>query len=138
MAVWESDVWSPLKETRLSGSWGFIFGFWLITLTILIPAIFLLSLIYAQSQNPTWKPFHKYYTKEALTYVMLLAGNWMFFGVLEDFGCYVIWGVDRFYELAPWFHRGLWIGGLPWIYWIIIPGIILIALSLYLRKKLGD
>jgi len=67
----------------------------------------------------------------------LLIGNWMFFGVLEDFGCFLIWGVaDTFNPTYAYWHHDWFFNIVPLFYLIAIPGIILIITSLWFSINL--
>jgi len=57
---------------------------------------------------------------------------------LEDFGCYVIWGVAETFgpDLYAGQIHGVWIGGLPVFYLSAIPGIIMIIISLWYSRKI--
>jgi len=69
--------------------------------------------------------------------ILLVCGCYMFYGVLEDFGCYVIWGIET---LSPSSYGGIhhqeWFYGLfPTLYFLAIPGIILIIVAFYWSRR---
>lgn len=105
-------------------------------MTFLIPLTFLTMLVYAQSREENYKMFGKKYTIEASIFLMLLAGDWMTFGAFEDFGCYIIWGLENFYRDAQVFHGDRFLWGIPILYYMIIPGLILQVLGLWFSRRL--
>ncbi|MHA1379190.1 MAG: hypothetical protein ACTSRG_12480 [Candidatus Helarchaeota archaeon] len=53
---------------------------------------------------------------------------------MEDFGCDIIWGLENFYLYAQRFHTS-WFLGIPTLYYMIIPGIIIQTLVLWYSRK---
>ena len=141
VSIWESPLWNPGDIFIVYGGDNWHYGFWGLMQTFIVPLTFLTMFIYAQSREEDYVPFGKEYSKEASLYLLLLIGDWMTFGVMEDFGCYVIWGLDKFYDYAHRIHAS-WFLGVPTLYWMIIPGIILQTLALIysrqFRKKLKN
>jgi hypothetical protein len=67
-------------------------------------------------------------------YTGYIIGLMMVFGVLEDFGCYILWGMEYFNpDFAIWIPHWTW--GIPTFYFMAIPGIIIILITLYYSKK---
>ena len=92
--------------------------------------------VYAQSQQADYQRFGRKETIEASLLLMLLIGNFGTLGALEDFGCYIIWGLDQFYVHAPYFHGTNFVLGIPTLYWVLVPfGLVLQLLSLVLIWK---
>ena len=135
VSVWESPLWKPFDGIDCVGGWDWMWGLWGLMFMFIIPLAFLTMFVYAQSREENYKIFGKEYTKEASIYLMLIAGNWMTFGVMEDFGCYIIWGLDKFAEYAAVIHQDRFFLGIPTLYYMIIPGIILQILSLFLIRR---
>ena len=136
VSIWESPIWNPGDAFDCTGSWDWHWGFWGLTQIFLIPAALLTMFVYAQSREPNYKMFGKEYSKEAFVFLGLLIGNYMTFGVLEDFGCYVIWGLDKFYSYAPLFHGDeFFLGVIPYLYLMAIPGVILQTITLWYSRK---
>ena len=134
VTVWESSIWGP--PPTVFGKWDWLWGFWGLTMMFLVPLTFLTMFVYAQSQRPDYKIFGKKETIEASLFLMLIIGNYGSFGALEDFGCYIIWGLDRFYKDAWHFHRENMFLGIPTLYWILLAfGLPLQILSLWLITK---
>ncbi len=131
VSIWESPLWNPGDLFFCYGGWDWHWGFWGLMQTFLVPSSFLAMFIYAQSREQDYVPFGKKYAIEAAWFLMLLVGNWMTFGVMEDFGCYIIWGLENFYPYASYIHDGNFFLGIPTLYWMIIPGIILQFLALW-------
>ena len=135
VTIWETDLWNPDGGVCSSGTWNWHWGLWGLMFMFLIPLTLLSMFVYAQSRESDYKIFGKYYTIEASVFLMLIAGNYFTFGPLEDFGCYVIWGLDKFQAQAPLFHDTFW-WGIPSLYYLIIPGIILQVLAFWLSRRL--
>ena len=96
IAIWEHDIWDPV-EVCTSQGWWWHYGFWWVMYSVIIPLMFITMFLMANN----WKP-----KKEKLFwYGALLCGNWWFFGPLEDFMCYVFWGLDKFHEYKYVFHN---------------------------------
>ena len=134
VSVWESPLWNPWDPFFCRGGADWHYGFWGLSQTFIIPATFLAMFIYAQSREENYVPFGKEYSKEAALFLMLLIGNWMTFGVIEDFGCYVIWDISRFHFYAYRIHAS-WFLGIPTLYYMIIPGIIVQILALWFSRE---
>ncbi|MDD1779259.1 MAG: hypothetical protein LUQ65_13920, partial [Candidatus Helarchaeota archaeon] len=136
VSIWEAPIWNPGDAFNLTGSWDWHWGFWGLTQMFLIPGLFLAMFVYAQSREENYQRFGKKYTKEAVAFLGLVIGNFMAFGPLEDFGCYVIWGLDKFYAYAPLFHGANFVFGvIPTLYLMIIPGVILQTITLLYSRK---
>lgn len=140
ITVWESSIWGP--PPTVFGAWDWVWGFWGLTMMFLIPLTFLTMFVYAQSQRADYQMFGRKETIEASLLLMLLIGNFATFGALEDFGCYIIWGLDQFYVHAPYFHGTNMFLGIPNLYWMLLPlGLTLQILSLWLirlwRKRMA-
>jgi hypothetical protein len=112
VSVWESPIWFPGDSVDSTGGPLWHYGFWWLFMGLILIA-FLLMFIYAQSREKDYKPFGKKYSKEASVYLVFLIGNWLTFGALEDFGCYIIWGLDKFYEYAQYIHQDRFFLGIP-------------------------
>ena len=136
VSVWESPIWFPGDGLFSPSNNDWHYGFWGLTQMFLIPLTFLTMFVYAQSREEGYKMFGKKYTKEATGFLVLLVGNYMTFGVLEDFGCYVIWGLDKFYEYAPMIHGpDFFLGVVPYLYLMAIPGLILQTIALWYSRR---
>lgn len=141
VTIWESSIWGP--PPTVFGKWDWMWGFWGLTMMCLLPLTFLTMFVYAQSQRPDYKMFGKKESIEASLVLMLIIGNYGSFGALEDFGCYIIWGLDKFYEYAAYFHGPRMFLGIPTLYWwLLLPGLVLQILALWLitkyNKKYGE
>lgn len=136
VTVWETDLWNPVGGTCSGGTWNWHWGLWGLLYMFLIPLTFLCMFVYAQSREADYKMFGKYYTHEALLFLMLIIGNWCTFGPIEDFGCYVIWGLEHFQAYAPLFHQDRFLWGIPTLYYLMIPGIIMQVLAFWLSRQL--
>lgn len=125
-SVWESGIWGG--NTNLHATNVFTYGLWLLSYG-LIGCSFLAMFIDKEGFNK-----HK-----IVIFGGLLMGDWMFFGVLEDFGCFIIWGVERTFNPSFAYWHLNWIFGLfPTFYLMAIPGAILIILSLWKSRTLDQ
>jgi len=136
VTVWESPLWNPGDGIDCVGGWDWLWGLWGLMFMFLIPLAFLSMFIYAQSREEKYKIFGKYYSIEASIFLMLLVGNWFTFGVVEDFGCYIIWGLENFHTYAAIIHGDAFLWGIPSLYWYIISGLILQVLAFSLSRML--
>ncbi|NVM27496.1 MAG: hypothetical protein HWN65_01530 [Candidatus Helarchaeota archaeon] len=136
ISVGESSMWDPFDGYFCYGSKLWMWAFWGLLIMFVVPIAFLTMFIYAQSQRPDYKVFGKKESIEASLVLMLIVGNYGTFGAFVDFGCYIIWGLDRFYEYAVIFHGSRFFLGIPTLYWIKLPfGLVLQILSLWLIRK---
>ncbi len=134
ITVWESSIWGP--PLFIEGAWDWGWGFWGLTMMFLIPLTFLTMFVYGQSQRPDYQLFGRRESIEASLFLTFLIGNFGTFGALEDFGCYIIWGLDHFHDYALIYHKTNFILGIPTLYWILLPlGLLLQILALVLIWK---
>ena len=136
VTVWETDLWNPVGGMCSGATWNWSWGMWGLLFMFLIPLTFLTMFVYAQSREEDYKIFGRRETIEASVFLMLIAGNYFTFGPIEDFGCYVIWGLEKFQAYAPLFHHDRFLWGIPNLYYLIIPGIIMQVLAFWLSRRL--
>lgn len=67
---------------------------------------------------------------------ILILGTMLLMGVVEDFGCFIIWGLEHFNPAEATWH--VWIGNIiPIFYLTAIPGGVLTCIGLILGRKYG-
>jgi len=118
VSVWEALLKPGLMESinidYLTALWGIT-----MPMTVSIPVVLYLVFQYEHKKTYSWK--------EAGYLVILLAGCYMFYGVLEDFGCYIIWGVAKTFNPTVAYWHVLWFYDIfPVYYFMAVPGIIMI------------
>lgn len=136
-SVWEASVWAP-GPPDCHGDISFSWGLW-----ILVYGLIGLSFValYAINQSNYMNfDFSGINWKNIGLLSTLVVGNILFFGVLEDLGCYIIWGVEETFgpnKYAGEIHQS-WVGLIPTFYLSAVPGIILIVISLYYSRKIKE
>jgi hypothetical protein len=135
-SVWEAAIWGPSPydcHSTANFSWGL---WWLVHGLIAISYVALYAI---NQSNYMDFDFSGIKWKDIAILSGLALGNVLFFGVLEDFGCYIIWGLDTFSQdsVAGSIHHS-WVGPIPTFYLTAIPGLILIVVSLWYSRKIEN
>lgn len=128
IAVWEA-------ATKQSVGIGYLTGLWIITGGFIVTMPFILYLGFKFERRDIWS------YKEAGMLGLLVLGCAMFYGFLEDFSCFIIWGLEYFNPTyAYWFPPEWWfLGVVPYHYLFLgIPGIILIVISLWWSRRVVE
>ncbi len=125
-AALRPDITYPdIPQQYMVALWGII----TVTATC-IPFIFYLAFKY--ENRDLWSG------KEALFLGILVVGCYLFYGAMEDFCCFVIWGLEYLNPTDAYWITS-WIGGIVPTHYVLLgaPGIVLIGhsvLAQYLRS----
>jgi hypothetical protein len=126
-----ASVWEALIINIIPGTAPiYLFSMWWITFGFAAASFPITYTIYQKQTQQTilWR--------KTLSLGALVAGIVLFMGVLQDFGCFIIWGLEHFNPLEAYWH--VWMGNLmPWWYLAAIPGGFLILLGLYSGRITG-
>ncbi len=123
-SAWESLVVTLIPDTGHI----YLFTIWWLTYGIAAFSFLIVYLVF-QMQIP-----RKINWNKTISLLILIVGVVLFMGVLEDFGCFFIWGLEYFIPTEVTWHD--WIGNvIPVFYLTAIPGLFLLVLGLYLGRK---
>jgi hypothetical protein len=137
-SIWEAAIWGPNSSGHGNQNWiEFRVGLWWILYGLI--AFSFIALYTVHQSDVLNFDFSGVKWKNVLWLSILVVGSILVFGVLEDFGCYLIWGLDTFdiTGIAGMIHYG-WTWGLPNFYYTALPGIIMIIASLWYSRRLND
>jgi MFS family permease len=125
------SAWESLIITIISGTGPlYLFLIWWVTYGIAAISFLVIDRVAQRriSKQIKWD--------RSIALGILILGLILLMGVMEDFGCFLIWGLEHFNPSEVTWHT--WIGNtIPIFYLTAIPGGILTCIGLVLGRKFG-
>jgi hypothetical protein len=119
-------------DFRVTTSIPYLVVLWGVTMVFVVLMPIFLYVSFKLEKRDIWS------WKEGAFLLLLGVGCALFYGVLEDFGCFIIWGVsETFNPTYAYWHA--WIGNfMPWVYLLGIPGLILTIIALWWSTRVVE